>query len=747
MSKPPLQQEIPAIYYRKETFLSLGMLSNYCPMSTELSRLIFKENALEKPTQIFFNQLSYYLITIIDAQAASKLTWPLLDSKAERTYRNDLHTFISSNTSKGLTPVMSPYLVRPSCYKVTILIFQMTSLALSTIIAQIANESQKQVAKNLNEAYKQDTSTDTYITFVENEIQSFQSKLTIHKVTIQHAEVIAKKLREQIIKLEDKNHQAVSFQKQAISESTKVDELDEYCKESLISIRNTDVQSLVFDDWLLYTDNKIDDMVDQWDKRIELWNLCKKTANLTKDVVLRYTGQVEKTTYSISYNPETDKICTKDLELQVDVEQAYVLKNIDIDGNLSFPNLVRGFLISSNYITKNVTFDDYVYKCNKYLETGMIKLDDIYHGLQNVNERILKAKEKLQYNPSVMVPSKRGPSKIYPGSLFGPSLSNLKAGRDYQAFFDTFTPLAATKHRLNLYKNTKIFKQPSITIQPVRDDFMKSLVSYNGNTNYEMGVSSNLSAITQVRSNETIADCASGFTRQQIQRLLSTKKTSSSKKYKYNAERPEKIKPGALTYDSGVSIESNGLTRSYSSPNLLENREKRSLPKLRGRKLSIMKEDSPLELSGISALENNSNFSTPGQANAESSRKISTPEILISNASDSNTAIGEQRKSIENLTPKTNPHLIRKTSSIEKIINRFKKVRASVIPPKEDLIEEFKENVFLSVNNRLMLPDLVSPNVSDMSGNSSDCERRPRQSLGSVLGVDQTILDQFDLID
>ena len=393
-----------------------------------------------------------------------------------------------------------------------------------------------------------------------------------------------------------------------------------------------------------------------------------------------------------------------------------------------------------------------------------------------------------------------------------PDLSELKTNKDqYQALYDIFTPLNLTRHQFNLRRRTSgTFVKPQqkslITSVPFNqaptDDFLKSLISCRISA-YDTNMSNNnnnISVISNIKSNETIAEC-SGFTKQQIIRLLSTKKTSSSKKFKYKQDRPDiKIKKGGLFNESIASNESNGLFRSYSSPNLFEHKEKRSLGNIRGRKLSIMREDSPqLEVSGIACLDSDSKCNTPhGLGNAESSRNLDTsnfpltvdnaavnkinevldavkvdfanemdivsPILEVSVKSADSLILEASRKSTEcsrTETPKNNSTLIRKTSSLEKIINRFKKVRASVMPQKDDEIQtilEEKENHFVNTN-RILLPDLLSPSCSAIKTNTNlnyldqicldmdKVERRPRESLGAALGVDQTFLDQFDLID
>lgn len=365
-----------------------------------------------------------------------------------------------------------------------------------------------------------------------------------------------------------------------------------------------------------------------------------------------------------------------------------------------------------------------------------------------------------------------------------PDLSHLRCTRELasQALFDSFTPISMSKHQFNLWRRTTfhtfVRPQPKLLtpFHAPKDDFLKNLISSRAKSDHLNTTSfHDLSIIPQVnRANETIAGCLTGCTKQQLLRLLSTKKTSSSKKFKHNNERSMKIKKAKLFNESTSSNESNGLFRSYSSPNLYENKEVRSIQRSGRRKLSIMQEScSPLlEVSGIAALDKDS--SCENSTNQSSKKDASVPTVQITsetpptdqkfhqNLKDFKIDLNKEfliehiPKSLEfekAITPQNTTKLTNKTSSLEKIINRFKKIRASVLPEdyneKSDFrtIVEEKENAFTA--NRILLPDLLSPSCSGLSNTSEELEvcRKPRESLGTALGVDDTFLDQFDLID
>lgn len=296
----------------------------------------------------------------------------------------------------------------------------------------------------------------------------------------------------------------------------------------------------------------------------------------------------------------------------------------------------------------------------------------------------------------------------------------------------------------------------------------------------------NISIIPQMNlANETIAGVSTGCTKQQLLRLLSTKKSSSSKKFKRSCERPNiNIKKGGLFNESVSSNESNALFRSYSSPNLYENRETRWTQRTGQRQLSVMIESNipDLEMSGVVALDKDSICEQSPTIIPDGQKQdiASIPAIVVTPAPNKKihnmikhlsidldkefpTDNPPKRTSTESenrtITPQNNSKPIPKTSSLEKIINRYKKMRASVLY-KEDCnefhtITEERENMFTA--KKILLPDLLSPSCSGFSNKTEDnleeidmdnnVRRRPRESLGTMLDVDHTFLDQFDLID
>lgn len=387
-----------------------------------------------------------------------------------------------------------------------------------------------------------------------------------------------------------------------------------------------------------------------------------------------------------------------------------------------------------------------------------------------------------------------------------PNLTDLRSNRNIhnQIIFDAFTPLNISKHQFNLFRKKNIsFTRPQPMLATpfhhfLKEDTSKSIISCRMSSYNRQHISQNFHNMSIVplsnRMNETVTERGTGFTKHQIKRLLSTVKKRSTKKASFKAERPKINFKIGLFNETTPFNENRGLIRSYSSPNLLENREKRSIPKLEARRLSIMQEN--LEVSGIVALETENSYGTPqflgnsACANAKSLPHIKVTPEPEKDLSDSSSSIGHRLnnetviaelnlnrdEATKTETPKNNMRLISKTNSLEKIINRFRRVKANVLSVDNiersgcneghskisKVIIEEKENlktVDLFHANGNSLRDSSGSSFSKLSQESMDyldtiyynveekVRNKPRESLGTALGVDHTFLDQFDLID
>lgn len=388
------------ITLKKETILNVGILSKLQPMLPELSRLIFKENALDKPTQNLFNQLSHYLVSIIDPQVYASLTWPLYDTKAERTYRNEFSVFISDYSSKGLlTPVMSSYLVNAGCYKVTVLMFQLSQLAVNRMLqTKMVKENKKSLYSDMTEKFKAHEK-DGFLECIEKETDIMLSKFSNYLSKRHIMENIAELFRKKITAMDNKLSQlkAQSFINDLVDNFVSKNDLDDASREQILKIKNPNEQSLFFDNWLQHVDQQTDGLEQKWTNKVSpLLDQFNVVHDLTEAVINRHTGQVERSLYTLEYDPKVDRICTKELQSYVNTQQTYILKNIEKAGCLNFPNLIRAFVISICYILKNNEIGNEVYKFNQYLEGANHNFGGMVSALKILIERLLNAEARLQ---------------------------------------------------------------------------------------------------------------------------------------------------------------------------------------------------------------------------------------------------------------------------------------------------------------------------------------------------------------
>lgn len=387
---------------KKETFLNLGILSKLHTMPPDLSRQLFKENALEKPTQTVFNHLSYYLVSIIDATSSTALPWPLYDTKTERAYRNELSAFITDYSNKGLlSPVMSSYLVNPGSYKVTMLIFQMSQLAVQKLVTtNMKKDSQRILYNNMTEKYKSHVK-EGFMEDIEKETDSMVSKFSNYLQKRKIIEKLAELFRNKILKMEAKliSVNAQKYLDDLVDGFVAKHKLDEVLKEEILKVKDINKPSLFFDNWLSETDKQIDKMESKWSEKVTpLLLISSSTKMQTESLISRCTGAADRSTYMIEYNHKTDFICTKDLQNQVNSQQKYILKNIVKNEKLNFPNLIRGFLIAICSVLKNTEIDDEIYKFNEYLKGGRSSYSEILLGMRALMERLMNAEAKIQVN-------------------------------------------------------------------------------------------------------------------------------------------------------------------------------------------------------------------------------------------------------------------------------------------------------------------------------------------------------------
>lgn len=392
-----------AINLKKESFANVTILNKLEPMPPDLSRQVLKDNALDKPTQNVFNHLAHYLVSIIDPQASSALPWPLYDSKTERLYRNGLSTFITDYSEKDLlSPVISSYLVNPGCYKVTVLIFQLSQLAVQRVLeSKMKKASQHKLYKDFTNKCKSFVTTNEELQLaLEKEVQKIVSKRSIYLRKREVYEEIARMLRNNILKMEEllKKNNTQSYIDNLVNGYIKDCEPNEQTKKEVLEIKDLGVQPKIFETYLLEVDEQLHKLESEWDRKTTPFQMiCKETFKNTETLIARHTG-ADQTSFTIEYNHKTDEISTTELQKHVNSEQKYVLKNIVCDQRLNFPNLIRAFPISMTFILKNTVIGDDIYRFNECLNEGHAQYGEIVSSLRMLIERVKTAESRIEVN-------------------------------------------------------------------------------------------------------------------------------------------------------------------------------------------------------------------------------------------------------------------------------------------------------------------------------------------------------------
>lgn len=391
------------ITLKKETFANIRILNKLQPMPRDLIGQVFQNNALDKPTQTLFNHLTYYLVSIIDPQASSALPWPLYDFCIERAYRNKLCSFITDYGEKGLlTPVISSYLVKPGCYRVTMLMFQLSQVAVQRVLeSKMKKASQNKLYKDFTNKCKSFAITNKELQLaVEKEVQIIVSKHSKYLRKREAIKEVARMFQNNILQMEAllKNTCAQSFIDNLVDGYIKERKLYGQTKEEVLEVKNIHVQPKIFAKYLLEIDEQVNKLESEWEqKTTPFQNICKEILKNTEMLIARHTG-ADQTSFTIMYNHKTDEISTTELQKHVNSEQKYVLKNIVCDQRLSFPNLIRAFLISMSFILKNTVLDDDIYGFNGCLDDGHAKYGEIVAFMRTLIERVVNADSRIQVN-------------------------------------------------------------------------------------------------------------------------------------------------------------------------------------------------------------------------------------------------------------------------------------------------------------------------------------------------------------
>lgn len=98
----------------------------------------------DKPNNAGFIQVSYYLLTIIDAERFEKLIeWPLMCKQMETKYRNNIRDYLNviaaENPDVGLPNVLITYLHHASGTKFTTIMWKLSQFAIKKYLMHHGN--------------------------------------------------------------------------------------------------------------------------------------------------------------------------------------------------------------------------------------------------------------------------------------------------------------------------------------------------------------------------------------------------------------------------------------------------------------------------------------------------------------------------------------------------------------------------------------------------------------------------------
>lgn len=383
--------------FKREVLSNTSILSKVHPINLDLSRHIFKEDALEKPTQYIFIHLSYYLVCIIDIQRSKLLTWPLYDTRAEKNYRNELSRFVADYNQLGLlAPVMSSYFVNPGCFRVVKLLFQLSHLAVQrTLTRRLLKESQKALYKDVTKKYK--SKTEYFVPLIETETSKLLNSFSQYmKKKRMIEDTIISSFHKKIVENEKKLALLNDKLDDLIDNFIKTTKLNDKNLKIMLEIKENKDVELIFNQWLDQTDSIITEMDKNWQEKFtKVVQLAENCCNTSKTLIARQTGDADRKQYSIEYNHKTDEIKTSALEATVSMQQKFIIKNLVIKEKLQFPTLIRAYLISISHVLNGVDLTDDLDGYNTALECDGKNYKEVLSALQALIDRIEYAEGRL----------------------------------------------------------------------------------------------------------------------------------------------------------------------------------------------------------------------------------------------------------------------------------------------------------------------------------------------------------------
>lgn len=380
---------------KRETLANIRILHLICPLPDDLSRQI-RDGGWDKPSHTMFVAMARYLVNIISPN--NSLPWPLYDSAGERAFKAELSRLLSQYKGTGLVaPVVSSYFVNPGSFKVIKMVYQLTVLATNNILQQkVRTQFQKSLLKDISTKYN--AKNDDFHQLVDSMTKVFSDRVTNHQHYKCEIEKMAEILRNQIIDNEKECSNKIDAIYECVDTFLGNNDYSEDVVNVFEDIKNVEVPISVFEDYLTEIDKDLDKMEAIWDEKVtkNLLETSRHCFNVTTSLIGRYTGEADKKSYMIEYDPSEDRISTSSLEAVSNTQQTYILRNVIRDDRLSFPNLIRGYVVALCHIFKGTNFGQDSFSINNYLVMSQKNIGEVLKDMRTLTHNFNNLEVKFK---------------------------------------------------------------------------------------------------------------------------------------------------------------------------------------------------------------------------------------------------------------------------------------------------------------------------------------------------------------
>lgn len=195
-------------------------------------KLTLSKTTFIKPNKAAFNDTVYYLLYCINTDLTEKLIWPIIHSKDEHQFRNDLTSCLIKINAlyKGCDIPITPssQFASPGGYKIAYLLFKMSQLAMVQLLQKCGVTDVLLPNKVTDPQSIEDLKLATMC--IENETREELKKIPERQIELmQKADVIVKTTKTV--------HQDVAMLKKQLKEKLSVSDKNVVTEESLEQLR------------------------------------------------------------------------------------------------------------------------------------------------------------------------------------------------------------------------------------------------------------------------------------------------------------------------------------------------------------------------------------------------------------------------------------------------------------------------------------------------------------------------------